>query len=106
MIDPAEPISSRLLALALRVFLGGYVIFMGRGIAANPDAFFKDSTSWVLKYPWSRMILRCTAIICLWGGCFIVATAVSVQLFGLHGNTLLIALLVLATIASWLALPK
>jgi len=45
------------------------------------------------------------ACFCLWGGCFIVATVIAVQIFGLHGDLLAVALVALAAIATWLLLP-
>ena len=51
-------------------------------------------------------IIRALACFCLWGGCFIVATAIAVQVLGLHGDLLALALVTVAAIATWLLLPK
>jgi hypothetical protein len=41
----------------------------------------------------------------VWGGCFIVATVIAVQIFGLHGDVLACVLIVIAAIATWFLLP-
>jgi membrane protein implicated in regulation of membrane protease activity len=46
------------------------------------------------------------ALFCLWGGCFIVATAVAVQILGQHGALLAVALVTLSAVAAWLLLPR
>jgi hypothetical protein len=51
-------------------------------------------------------VIRGLACFCLWGGCFIVATAFAVQVLGLHGELLAVTLVTLAAIAAWLLLPK
>jgi hypothetical protein len=51
-------------------------------------------------------MVRGMACFCLWGGCFIVATVIAVQIFGLHGERLAVALVALAAIATWLLLPS
>lgn len=92
--------------MALRVVLGSYVIYMGRNLYTNPGSYFASSARWVLAYTWVRILLRSLACFCIWGGCFILATVVAVQIFNMHGNDLAVELAVFATIATWLLLPN
>jgi len=55
---------------------------------------------------WFAPLIRGLACFCLWGGCFIVATAIAVQILGLHGDVLALALITLAAIAAWFLLPE
>jgi hypothetical protein len=105
MIHPAQLLSNPIAAVGLRVVLGGYVIYMARKFYADPLGYFRKSARGMLDYPWLSQIVRGLACFCLWGGCFILATVVSVQIFGLHGEVLACALIVFAAIATWLLLP-
>jgi len=51
-------------------------------------------------------VIRVLACFCLWGGCFIIAAAIAVQILDLHGYVLAIELMAIATMAAWLLLPK
>ena len=53
----------------------------------------------------SDILVLPLALFCLWGGCFIVATAVAVQILGQHGDLLAVALVTLSAVAAWLLLP-
>jgi hypothetical protein len=105
MIDPAQLLSNPIAAVGLRAALGSYVIYMARKFYADPLGYFRKSARGMLDYPWLGQIVRVLACFCLWGGCFILATVVSVQIFGLHGEVLACALIVIAAIATWLLLP-
>ncbi|MGA3262982.1 MAG: hypothetical protein ABSC47_02935 [Terracidiphilus sp.] len=106
MIDPAQPISNPILAVGLRAVLGSYVIYMARNFYADPTGYFRKWARGMLDYPWLSLMVRGMACFCLWGGCFIVATVIAVQIFGLHGERLAVALVALAAIATWLLLPS
>ena len=106
MIDPAQIFSNPVAAVALRVALGGYVVYMSRKFYADPMGYFRKSARGLPDLPWLPPIVRGLACFCLWGGCFIVATAVSVQVFDLHGDLLAVALIALAAVAAWFLLPK
>jgi hypothetical protein len=106
MADVAHSVSQFIVAVALRAALGGYLIYMGRRFYADPLASFRRSARPLPFDPWVRQVLRALAGFCLWGGCFIFAAAVAVQILGLHGTGLLVALMAIATIAAWLLLPK
>ena len=103
-----QTLSDPIVAVALRVALGGYVIFMSRKFYADPTGYFKKSARNMLDYPWLKPMVRGLACFCLWGGCFILLTAVAVQMLGLHGDALVMALALVsvAAIAAWLLLPK
>jgi hypothetical protein len=108
MISVPQALSDPVVAVALRVALGGYVIFMSRKFYADPTAYFQKSARNMLDYPWLKPMVRGLACFCLWGGCFIIATAVAVQMLDLHGDALVMAfaLVTVAAIAAWLLLPK
>jgi hypothetical protein len=106
MVEPAQLLFNPMVSVALRTALGGYVIFMARRFYADPTGYFRKSSRGLPDVPWLPPIIRALALFCLWGGCFIIATAVAVQIFGLHGDLLAVTLVMVAAAASWLLLPK
>ena len=105
MIDPERLLSHPVAAVGLRALLGGYVIYMARKFYADPTGYFRKSARSLVDLPWLEPAIRALAAFCLWGGCFIVATAIAVQILGLHGDLLALVLIALAAIAAWLLLP-
>jgi hypothetical protein len=105
MTGSEQVLSDPRVTMALRVALGSYVIYMGRNLYKDPGSYFASSARWVLGYKWVRMLLRALACFCIWGGCFILATVIAVQIFNLHGGNLAVELPVYAVIAAWLLLP-
>jgi hypothetical protein len=106
MVVLARILSHPVVALALRVTLGGYLIYMGRVYYADPLASFRGSAKPLPFDPWVRQALRAVAGFCLWGGCFILGAAIATRVFDLHGTLLAFALIVIASIATWLLLPN
>jgi hypothetical protein len=106
MIDPSQLLSNPVVAVALRAALGSYIIYMARQFYADPTGYFHKSARGMVDLRWLEPIIRALACFCLWGGCFIVATAFAVQVFRLHGDLLAPALISVAAIAAWLLLPK
>lgn len=106
MVDPAQLLSDPVVGVILRVALGGYVIFMSRKFYADPTGYFRKSLRGRVDLSWLAPIIRGLAMFCLWGGCFIIATAVAVQILGQHGELLAIALMTLSAVGAWLLLPK
>ena len=106
MVDPAQLLSNPVVGVSLRVALGGYVIFMARRFYADPTGYFRKSLRGLVDLSWLAPIIRGLALFCLWGGCFIVATAVAVQILGQHGEVLAVSLVMLSAVAAWLLLPK
>ncbi len=106
MIGLAHILSNPIVALVMRAILGLCLIYMGRAFYADPLASFRNSARPLPFDPWVRQTLRAMSGICLWGGCFIFATALAVQVFGLHGQGLAVVLLAIATVAAWILLPK
>jgi hypothetical protein len=91
---------------ALRAALGMYVIWMARGFYADPLGYFRK---WMPRLPelaWMRVVVRALAAFCVWGGCFIVASAIAAQILGLHGLDWAAGLVILAVVVAWLLLPK
>jgi hypothetical protein len=105
MMNPTQLLSNPIGAIGLRAVLGGYVIYMSRKFYADPLGYFRKSARGMLEFPWLGPVVRGLACFCLWGGCFIVATVVAVQIFGLHGDVLACGLIVFAAIATWFLLP-
>ncbi len=106
MVDPAQLLANPVASVALRVALGGYVIYMARKFYADPTGYFRKTARNMVDLRRLEPIIRGLACFCLWGGCFIVATAIAVQILGLHGDLLALALVTLAAIAAWLLLPR
>ena len=106
MVVFARILSHPLVALALRAALGGYLIYMGRFYYADPLASFRGSARPLPFDPWVRQVLRAVAGFCLWGGCFILGAAIATRVLDLHGTLLALALVVIASIATWLLLPN
>lgn len=106
MVDLAHILSHPMVALALRATLGVCLIFMGRIYYADPLASFHGSARPLPFDPWVRKSLRAIAIFCLWGGCFILGAAIAVQIFNFHGVLLALALIALASLATWFLLPQ
>ncbi|MGA2634799.1 MAG: hypothetical protein ABSF16_11225 [Terracidiphilus sp.] len=105
MINPGQLLSNPIAAVGLRAALGGYVIYMARKFYADPLGYFRKAARGMLEFPWLGPVVRWLACFCLWGGCFIVATVIAVQIFGLHGDSLACALILFAAIATWFLLP-
>jgi uncharacterized membrane-anchored protein len=105
MVVFAHILSHPLVVLALRATLGGYLIYMGRVYYADPLASFRGSARPLPFDPWVRQVLRAVAGFCLWGGCFILGTAIATRILDLHGTLLALALVVIASIATWILLP-
>ncbi len=106
MVDPAQLMANPVAAVGVCALLGGYVIYMARKFYADPMGYFRKAARHLVDLPWLAPTIRALACFCLWGGCFIVATAVSVQIFGLHGDLLALALVTVAAIAAWFLLPS
>jgi hypothetical protein len=99
-------LSNPVVAVGLRAVLGSYVIYMSRKFYADPIGYFRKSARGMVDLRWLEPIIRGLACFCLWGGCFIVATAIAVQILGLHGDVLALALVTVAAVAAWLLLPR
>ncbi len=101
-----DVLSNPVLAFSLRAALGLYVIYMARGFYADPLSYFRRWMPRMPEYGWMRAAIRGGACFCVWGGCFILATAIATQILGLHGLGLAFALILLAAIATYFLLPK
>jgi hypothetical protein len=103
---PSFPLSNPYVGVALRGMFGAYVIYMARKFYRDPLGYFRKSSRAMPDVPWLPAVVRGMACFCLWGGCFIVATAIAVQVFGFHGDLLAIVLVTIAAVAAWLLLPS
>jgi hypothetical protein len=106
MADLGAVLSNPIAAFALRAALGTYIVYMARGFYADPFAYFRRWMPGMMETAGIRKLIRASACFCVWGGCFIVATAVATQILDLHGLVLAYALVTLAAIATWFLLPK
>ena len=105
LTNSADVLSNPVVAFALRAALGAYVIYMARGFYADPFGYFRK---WMPRLPervWTKRIIRGWAGFCVWGGAFILLTAVATQVLGLHGLELAISLVLLAALATYFLLP-
>jgi hypothetical protein len=102
----SQPLSNPVVGVALRAAVGIYIVYMARKFYADPTGYFRKSAKQMVDVPWLAPLIRGLACFCLWGGCFIVATAFAVQILGLHGDALALALVSVAAIATWYLLPK
>jgi len=89
-MDHSQTFSTLIGSVILRTALGCYVIYSSRWFYANPMGYFRRKNLDLPDTPWFRQIVRGLACFCLWGGCFIIATA----------------LISVAALATWLLLPK
>ena len=105
-----EPLANPVLAVGLRVVLGTYVVFMARKFYADPMGYFRkaarNSPGLLPDRPQVRQMVRALACFCIWGGCFIIATAIAAQLLNLHGWGYAGLLVALAATATYLLLPE
>ena len=106
MMDFTGVLSNPIVAFALRAALGTYIAYMARGFYADPLGYFRRWMPRIRENEPVKQLIRALAVFCLWGGCFIVATAFATQIFGLHGWTLAYVLVALAAVATWLLLPR
>lgn len=100
-----ELLSNRFVACGIRVVFGAYVAWVARRFYANPLAYFRRWMPQLPDLPWMRSLVRFWAAFCIWGGCFIVATAVATQIFEMHGWVPGVLLVLLAVAAAFLLLP-
>jgi hypothetical protein len=105
MIDPVQYLANPVVGVSLRVAFGGYVIYMARKFYADPTGYFRKSARQIVDLRWMEPTIRALACFCVWGGCFIVATAVAVQVLDLHGEVPALALVAFAALATWFLLP-
>ena len=105
-----EPLANPFLAVGLRVALGAYVVFMARKFYADPMGYFRrvarNSPGLLPDHPQVRQMVRGLACFCVWGGCFIIASAIAAELLNLHGWGYAGLLVALAATATYLLLPE
>jgi Zn-dependent protease len=106
MVNPAQLLSNPVVAVALQAALGGYIVYMARKFYVDPTGYFRKSARRMVDLRALEPVIRGLACFCLWGGCFIVATAIAVQILGFHGDLLALALVTIAAVAAWLLLPN
>ena len=105
-LDPATLLSIPVVAFLLRVALGSYVLYMARGFYADPFAYFRKWMPAMPEYEWMGQLIRGAACFCVWGGCFIVATAIATQILGLFGWPFAVLLVLLAATVTYFVLPE
>lgn len=106
MSEPLQTLTSPLVGAIVRAAFGAYVIYMSRRFYASPAGYFRRSAPDLPNLPWFRGVVRGLACFCLWGGCFIVATAIAVQILDIHSTELASALVLVAACATLFLLPR
>jgi hypothetical protein len=101
-----NPLANPILGVLLRVGFGTYIVYAARGFYADPLGYFRRSLRGFEAPGWLAPVVRGLAAFCLWGGCFILATVIAVEIFHLHGELTAAALVTVATGMAWLLLPK
>jgi hypothetical protein len=107
-MNPAHLLANPVVSVVLRVAFGIYIVVMARSFYADPLGYFRRSLRSLPDVHWFPQFVRVCACFCLWGGCFIVATAITLQIFQFHGNALALALVLIlvSILATWLLLPN
>jgi hypothetical protein len=101
-----NPLANPILGVVLRIGLGAYIVYAARGFYADPLGYFRKSLRGFVAPAWLGPIVRGSAAFCVWGGCFILATVIAVQIFHLHGELIAVVLVTVAAGMAWLLLPK
>jgi len=101
-----NPLANPILGFVLRVGIGAYIVYAARGFYADPLGYFRRSLRGFKAPVWLAPIVRGLAAFCVWGGCFILATVIAVQIFQLHGELTAVGLISVAALMAWLLLPK
>ena len=105
-VDLTAALANPYVAFALRAVLGAYIVFMARGFYADPLGYFRRWMPRVPELAWAKRTIRALACFCVWGGCFILASAIAAQLLDLHGWGYAILLVLLAAVATYFLLPR
>ena len=100
-----EVLANPWIAFSLRVALGSYIIYMARGFYADPLAYFRRWMPGLPELAAARKTIRALALFCIWGGCFIVASAIAAQILDLHGYIYAVLLVLLAATVTYFLLP-
>ncbi len=106
IVGAEEVLSNPVVAFLLRAALGVYIVYMARGFYIDPLAYFRKWMPRLPEYLWMKLAIRYCAVFCVWGGCFILATAMATQILGLYGWSFAILLIVLAAVATYFLLPQ
>lgn len=101
----AAVLANPIVAFTLRAALGLYVVWMARDFYADPLSYFRRWMPLLHELPWMKPMIRGLAAFCIWGGCFIVLTAVATMILNQHGVWVAVTLVLLAAIAAYLLLP-
>ena len=100
-----QMLSNPWVAFGLRAALGTYIVYMARGFYADPLAYFRRWMPSMPELPWVCTTIRALACFCVWGGCFILASAIAAQLLDLHGWGYAGLMVLLAAITTYFLLP-
>jgi hypothetical protein len=105
----SQALTNPALGIWLKIALAAYVVWVARKFYVDPMEYFRrlarNAGTVLPELPQVGQLVRWLACFCIWGGCFIIASAVTAQIFNLHGWTYAIVLVILAAIATYLLLP-
>ena len=100
-----QALANPFVAFLLRAALGAYIIYMARSFYADPLGYFRRWMPGLPELTVARKTIRALACFCLWGGCFIIASAIAAQLLDLHGYVYACLLVLLAATVTYFLLP-
>ena len=97
------------LGISLKIALAVYVVWVSRKFYADPLGYFRrlarNAGTELPELPQVGQLIRWLACFCIWGGCFIIASAIIAQILDIHGWGYAILLVLLAAIAAYFLLP-
>ena len=101
-----NPLAHPILGAVLRVGLGAYIVYVARWFYADPVGYFRRTLRGFEEPARLSPVVRGLAAFCVWGGCFILATVVAVEVFHQHGELTAVAVIAVAAGMAWLLLPR
>jgi hypothetical protein len=104
-----QAFSNPALGIWLKIALAAYVVWASRKFYADPMGYFRrlarNAGTELPELPQVGQLVRWLACFCIWGGCFIIASAIIAQILDIHGWGYAILLVLLAAIAAYFLLP-
>jgi hypothetical protein len=93
----------------VKIALAAYVVWVSRKFYVDPMGYFRrlarNAGTELPELPQVRQLVRWLACFCIWGGCFIIASAIIAQILDIHGWVYAVLLVLLAAIATYFLLP-
>ncbi len=104
-----QALTNPALGIGLKIALAAYVVWVARKFYADPMGYFRrlarNAGTALPELPQVQQLVRWLACFCMWGGCFIIASAIFAQILNVHGWVYAVLLVLLAATATYLLLP-